>query len=73
MAHYEPPHQDLRCLQSQLFSSLVVKDLNISKVSHLSVGISFCVLNNMKSILSSFIQNTTFEIEKAVLISKSCF
>ena len=27
MAHYEPPHQDLRCLQSQLFSSLVVKEL----------------------------------------------
>ena len=28
MAHYEPPHQDLRCLQIQLFSSLVVKELN---------------------------------------------
>ena len=27
MAHYEPPHQDLRCLQIQLFSSLVVKEL----------------------------------------------
>ena len=27
MAHYEPPHQDLRCLQSQLFSSLVLKEL----------------------------------------------
>ena len=27
VAHYEPPHQDLRCLQSQLFSSLVVKEL----------------------------------------------
>ena len=24
-AHDEPPHQDLRCLQIQLFSSLVVK------------------------------------------------
>ena len=23
-AHYEPPHQDLHCLQIQLFSSLVV-------------------------------------------------
>ena len=23
MAHYEPSHQDLRCLQIQLFSSLV--------------------------------------------------
>ena len=28
MAHYEPPHQDLGCLQIQLFSSLVVKELN---------------------------------------------
>ena len=27
MAHYEPPHQDLRCLQVLLFSSLVVKEL----------------------------------------------
>ena len=25
VAHYEPPHQDLRCLQIQLFSSLVVR------------------------------------------------
>ena len=31
MAHYEPPHQDLRCLQIQLFSSLVVKELNMEK------------------------------------------
>ena len=28
MAHYEPPHQDLRCLQIQLFSFLVVKELS---------------------------------------------
>ena len=27
MAHYEPPHQDLRCLEIRLFSSLVVKEL----------------------------------------------
>ena len=27
MALYEPPHQDLRCLQIQLFSSLVFKEL----------------------------------------------
>ena len=27
MAHYEPPHQDLCCLQIQLFASLVVKEL----------------------------------------------
>ena len=28
VAHYEPPHQDQRCLQIQLFSSLVLKELN---------------------------------------------
>ena len=33
MAHYEPPHQDQRCLQIQLFSSLVVKELNVFFVS----------------------------------------
>ena len=27
MAHYEPPHQVLYCLQIQLFESLVVKEL----------------------------------------------
>ena len=26
--HHEPPHQDLRCLQIQLFSSLVLIELN---------------------------------------------
>ena len=29
MAHYEPPHQDLRCLQNQLFSSLVLKGVTV--------------------------------------------
>ena len=29
MAHHEPPHQDLHCLQIQLFSSLVVKELTL--------------------------------------------
>ena len=27
MADYEPPHQDLHCLQIQLFSSVVLKEL----------------------------------------------
>ena len=27
VAHYEPPHQDLRYLQIQLFLSLVLKEL----------------------------------------------
>ena len=31
VAHYEPPHPDLRCLQIQLFSSLVVKELNLAR------------------------------------------
>ena len=30
VAHHEPPHQDLHCLQIQLFSSLVLKELRIS-------------------------------------------
>ena len=28
MAHHEPPHQDLGCLQIQLFLSVVLKELN---------------------------------------------
>ena len=27
VAHYEPPHQDLHCLQIPLFSSLVLQEL----------------------------------------------
>ena len=27
--HYEPPHQDLRCLQIQFFSSLSLKELKL--------------------------------------------
>ena len=35
MAHYEPPHQDLRCLQVQLYVSMVVKELTKSLVEDL--------------------------------------
>ena len=28
VANYEPPHQELHCLQIQLFSSPVLKELN---------------------------------------------
>ena len=28
VAHHEPPHQDLHCLQIQLFLSLALKKLN---------------------------------------------
>ena len=31
VVHYEPSHQDLRCLQIQLFLSLVVKELILQK------------------------------------------
>ena len=34
VAHLEPPHQDLRCLQIQLFSSLVLKELKEQYVNH---------------------------------------
>ena len=29
VAHYEPPHQDLRCLQIQRYSSLILKEFNL--------------------------------------------
>ena len=34
MAHDEPPHQDLRCLQIQLFLSVVLKELNVRLSEH---------------------------------------
>ena len=34
VAHYEPPLQDLRCLQIQLFSSLVVKEIIGEQIFH---------------------------------------
>ena len=41
VAHNEPPHLDLRCLQIQLFSSLVVKELkNLNKQLHQFYNIS---------------------------------
>ena len=42
MAHYEPPHQDLRCLQIQLFSSLVVKELKNTTVRFLNALDCIC-------------------------------
>ena len=32
VAHYEPPLRDLLCLQIQLFSSLVLKELRVNSV-----------------------------------------
>ena len=37
VAHYEPPHQDLHCLQIQLFSSLVLKELIVQLVCIISL------------------------------------
>ena len=33
MAHFEPPHQELRCLRIQLFLSLVLKELRVDSYS----------------------------------------
>ena len=39
VAHHEPPHQDLCCLQIQLFSSVVVKELNIRSLAAVCSGL----------------------------------
>ena len=41
VAHYEQPHQDLRCLQFQQFSSLVLKELNASHSNFPTINIIF--------------------------------
>ena len=42
VAHSEPPHQDLRCLQIQLFSSVVLKELSNRRIVSDPRGI--CIL-----------------------------
>ena len=44
VAHDEPPHQDLRCLQIQLFSSLVVKELKLVNHWHLELKIVYMII-----------------------------
>ena len=44
VAHHEPPHQDLCCLQILLFASLVVKELK-------EIMILFHALNYLTSTL----------------------
>ena len=52
VAHYEPPHQDLRCLQTELFSSLVVKELSRSERSDGELFVSLSSKNtNMRFLL----------------------
>ena len=41
VAHHEPPHQDLCCLQIQLFSPLVLKELRFILIG-MKVGLSLC-------------------------------
>ena len=41
VAHYEPPHQDLRCLQIQLFSSLVFHELTLKARKQDTVNAEF--------------------------------
>ena len=38
-AHNEPPHQDLRCLLIQLFSSLALKVLKNKRERHAQEGL----------------------------------
>ena len=41
VAHFEPPHQDPHCLQIQLFSSLVVKELMHQQSANHIMNIDF--------------------------------
>ena len=44
VAHDKPPHQDLRCLQVQLFSSLVVNPIALRKAKTVYMfGLSECI------------------------------
>ena len=48
MDNFEPPHQDLRCLQIQLFSSLVLKELTfLQHIGHQKTGPRFKVLSKV--------------------------
>ena len=59
MAHDEPPHQDLRCSQIQLFLSLVLKELRLVFLSVVYNQLKRCLV---RSILAcEFIQSVNFE------------
>ena len=47
VAHDEPPHQDLLCLQIQLFSSLVLKELNVNR-NLICIILKNCLLLQVK-------------------------
>ena len=46
MAQNEPPHQDLRCLQIQLYASLVVKEINRLIVGAGLSSVTVCFTND---------------------------
>ena len=43
MAHNEPPHPDLRCLQINLFASLVLKELTVQEEPYFVIVFFFFV------------------------------
>ena len=55
-----PPHQDLRCLQIQLFSSLVVKELSYRHYFLLSEALepfyTVCLNDDSYDSLSNFVK-----------------
>ena len=62
MAHYKPPHQDLRCLQIQLFSSLVLKELVIVVVVVAVNMLNSAVMSEKKAL------NDVYRQKKCVLL-----
>ena len=46
VVHYEPPQQDLRCLQIQLFSSQALKEVNFDR-SHKMQSRLYDVFDNL--------------------------
>ena len=48
VAHYEPLHQDLRCLQIQLFSSLEFKELMRMGITHVRTNLHMRRLVNLQ-------------------------
>ena len=54
VAHYEPPHQDLSCLQTQLFLSLGLKELMRKEANEMEEFFPLKVNSiHLKSLLSS--------------------
>ena len=78
VAHYEPPHQDLHCLQIQLFSSLVVKELKgllqtvMTKIIHYRINHSVwdTVVTSKAEFLKTKIQYTTTTTDTEQAASK---